>query len=265
MKRCLYVALLATALFAGSANASTQKGSAAKAGKQLAKLARAADTTAFNTGKVRTRCRTQRSKRRNSFVCRISVQRIYADGSSRTCSDKSVTMRFASRKYRRVQRSYFNRGGYTCGTRTAPVKPDPTKPSAPQHDSPTPIVDLPPAPTEPPVDGAPPGAPPFPFPFASQTARAAQAPSAGASQARTYSFVKWFPYHQYSQYPGVIWTISQWAYASQFCNLYTDYYEYWWWGYNSSTGTNQWTFFGGVYAHSIYGTGTVEYTETPTC
>ena len=192
MKRWLYVAVLGTALLAPSASASSPRGSAVKAGKYLAKVIRAADTTAFSTGRVRvTGCRAQRSgPRGRSFVCRVAVQRIYPDGASRVCSDKvgQRALREAQVPPReaqllqpgRIHMRHADRSGRRAR-------------SAPPHDSPAPIVDLPPAPTGPPVIGPPPGAPPFPFPFASQASRAAKAPTAGAAQARSYASSDGFP------------------------------------------------------------------------
>jgi hypothetical protein len=268
VRKCSYVALFG-ALLLSAAPANAHQGSAVKAKKSLAKAVRGADTTQVSTGEVSvSRCRaTTRSRHRHAFLCRVSVQQIYVDGSHETCIDTSVRVRYRNGKYRRVARTYLNPGGFTCSARVPPPSlpaPTPDVPAPvepPQADAPP--AELPPAPSGESPMGPPPGAPPFPFPFAG-TADATKMPTARASQERSYRFVQWWPYHQYPQWPGVTWTIGQWAYTSLLCNAYDDYYQWWWWGYNSITGRNQWTFYAEIYAHKVYASDT-QYTPYPIC
>jgi uncharacterized low-complexity protein len=269
-----YVALLG-ALLLPVASASAHQGSAAKAKRALAKVIGGADTTQVGTGEVTvSKCRARRrGSHGHAFVCRVSVQQVYADGSHETCVDKSVRVLYREGKYRQVARSYLNPGGFTCSERVLPPSP-PVPPSAPEVPAPVepPAADAPPEQLPPPPPdavpvGPPPGAPPFPFPFeqaSAHTANATETVTARASQERSYRFVTWWPYHQYPQFPGVTWTIGQWAYTSLICNLYDDYYQWWWWGYNSVTGYNQWTYYGEMYAHKVYGSDT-QYTSYPIC
>jgi hypothetical protein len=241
MRRGVYVAVLAIGLLMPAAGASAHKGSAKKAGKYLANVVNAADSTKVSTGNVRVagcKSRAKKGRHRHSFVCRVTVQLVYPNGTSKTCSDKSVTVQRTKRKYRRVTRTYLNKGGFKCDKAKPLPKPSVVMPKPPVT---PPDEGLPPA--TPPVPGGgtpapvttpptapPPGLPPLPpFPTKAGTS------DRSAHTSNHFAYFNGFYYPWFYDANGYAWLIEQWAYQGPGCR--GDYRRFWWW---SSSG---WTYY----------------------
>jgi hypothetical protein len=249
MRRVLFVAALGAALLS-PASASAHKGSAAKAGKFLERLIDGADSTRFTTGEVRVSgCKAKRSGRRGHrhvFRCRASVQRVYPNGTSKTCKDRSVTVLRGKRGYRRAKGTYMDRGGSSCGRLIQPQLPPqvtPTPPAGPlPTDPPTPAPEQPPAPEEAPEADVPPGMPPgFPPLPGIDFGQAFGDAEANASQLG-YFFQLWYPWY-YDTY-GYAWLVGKWYFQGPGCNA--DYYAFYWWnGY-------YWQYYGELWVLNAY-------------
>ena len=250
---------------AGPADA--RSSSAKKAQRQLAKVVNRAHNRTVSTGKVKVDACKARHNRRD-FTCRVSVQLLYADGSSRQCTDRTVRVR-VGRKLRGA--SFLNPARYVCG----PLQPGATQPTTP--DGPAPITDEDPDTTtptddvptgnEPPVSddgplGPPTGLPPF-FPEANAktdarsqpTERAGATGHARAGDTPSYAWRGWLPYFQWN---GYYWGWAQWDYAYR--NCYDDYFAlYWWDGYEWHWAGAQW------YRHFIYGIGQYDWNDSSFC
>jgi hypothetical protein len=268
LRRYLYGVVVVMGLLLLAAPASAHKATAEKARKHLAKTLRGADSADVRTGKVRvTGCNVKRSSaaHRHAFLCRATVRLVYADGSAKRCTDKSVKVRRGAHRWRAKQT--FK--GYTCVDLTSPLAPAP--PSVP---TPKPPAATPPA--APPTDSAPPSPPPGTGPVgpptgppplpplqaaaakqASQAQAALTTPKARAAQTHYYTWIGWTPYFPYN---GYYWIYAQWRYTSLICNLYDDYYWVYWWDWSS----RQWIWYMDYYRHFIYGVG-YEYTRSPIC
>jgi hypothetical protein len=239
MRRGVYCVVLTVGLLMPAASASAHRGTTAKAGKYLAKVIRAADTKQAKTGKVRVtgcKAKSKSGRHRHSFGCRVSVRLTYPNGTSQTCTDRSVTVLRTKHSYRRVKRTYMNKHGFTCGKPTPlpPVKGPPPPPD-PAGGEPPPVTTPPNAP--------PPGLPPFP----ARTGTSAK--TAGARKLtivpRTdftyfngfyWQFLRNGLYYQwFYDANGYAWLVEQWAFQGPGCR--GDYRRFWWW---SASG---WTYY----------------------
>ncbi len=176
--------------------------------------------------------KSKRGKHRHTFSCRVSVRLTYANGTSQTCSDRSVTVLRTERSYRRVKRTYMNKRGFTCGK----ASPLPTVEGMPPVKLPEPAGGEPPPVTTPPT-APPPSLPPFP-------AKAGTSDSTAHASDHHIAYFNGFYwqflrdglyYQWFRDANGYAWLIEQWAYQGPGCR--GDYRRFWWW---SASG---WTYY----------------------
>jgi hypothetical protein len=240
-RRALFAAAVAVGLLTVPGTASAHQGSAAKARKYLAKVVNAADSARVTSGAVRVSgCKAKRGQRAHghAFVCRVAVQQVYPNGSSRTCRDKSVTVLRTKRGYRRVMRTYMNRADSRCGRLRGPQLPAQGAPAphgsqtpAPATPAETPPVSATGNPSLAAPSGAPSGFPPLP---------GMSSKSAGKAQARAsalgYSNGFYYPWYYAN---GYAWLVEKWYFQGPGCNA--DYYRFWWWnGYGWAFYSEYW-------------------------